>query len=105
MSQLDLLNYRRNDPATSREAGERATEFIDGDHADILKALRQLAVPLAAEQISDHLKWSDHVRVNRRLKELERADRIERTEQRHTNRSGRSAFKYQLKVINGTTSS
>lgn len=93
--QLDLLNYRRSDPVTSREAGEQATQFRAGDHRAILGALgRATPNPLSAEQISDFLRWHDHVRVNRRLGELERAGQIQRTQERHINRSGRSAFKY-----------
>jgi len=97
--QLDLLSYRRTDPITSREAGEHATQFRAGDHKMILGALGRAAPqPLSAEQISDFLHWRDHVRVNRRLGELERAGQIQRTQERHTNRSGRSAFKYRVKA-------
>ena len=93
--QLDLLSYRRTDPITSKEAGEHASQFRAGDHQAILGALgRANPTPLSAEQISDFLRWHDHVRVNRRLGELERAGKIQRTQERHINRSGRSAFKY-----------
>ncbi len=99
--QLDLLsffaerpNYRRTDPVTSREAGNAARKFIKGDHAEILRALRRR--PMACEEISDFLGWNDHVRANRRMSEMERDGTIARTVERHTNRSGRQAFRYRL---------
>ena len=94
--QLDLLNYRRSDPSTSKEAGDNTSRFRAGDCGSILGALGSALAPLAAEQISEVLHWASHVRANRRLKELERAGLIERTSQRHTNQSGRRAFKYRL---------
>ena len=95
--QLDLLNYRRSDPSTSKEAGDNASRFRTGDCGSILGALGRVAPqPYSAEQISQALHWASHVRVNRRLGELERAGLIERTSQRHTNQSGRRAFKYRL---------
>lgn len=90
-------NYRRTDPSTSKEAGEHAERWRSGDHAAILMILQKSMRPLAAEQIADELKWDSHVRANRRLPELERAGLIQKTEELHTNRSGRRAFKYRAR--------
>lgn len=99
MTSLDLFtyeprNYRRSDPVTSKEAGERATKFRSGDHEEILRALRRR--PMAAEEIAAFVGWQDHVKANRRLSELERAGLIVRTDEQHTNRSGRQAFRYRI---------
>ena len=90
-------NFRRDDPWTSKEAGRQAQKFITGDQAEILRALRRR--PMACEEISDFLGWNDHVRANRRTSELERAGRIERTTETHTNRSGRQACRYRLAQV------
>ena len=92
---MDLFTYRKSDPITSREAGEAATRFRSGDHAQILSALSD-GFPRAAEEVSIRLGWDDHVRVNRRFGELERAGLVERTEFKHINRSGRAAFRYKI---------
>ena len=115
---IDLMtrpNFRKSDPETSRAAAERA--LIAGDEADIYACLRLSGVPLAAEEISDRLGWQDHgghVRVNRRLSRmcdcvtdeygaLLRTALIERTEEKHVNRSGRAAFKYKIRQFRGVT--
>src|SRR5690242_896516 len=94
MMQPDLLSWRPSDPATSKEAGRAAERFRSGDHKAILDALDRAQCPLAAEQISEFIGWNDSVRVCRRLKEIECAGLIQRTSERHINKSGRGAFKY-----------
>lgn len=99
---------RTSDPITSHHAAAQAVGLAASDCADIYGALRLSRKPMAAEEISDMLGWGNHVRVNRRLKELAepltdeygaliRRALIERTEERHTNRSGRQAFKYRVR--------
>lgn len=103
MSSLDLFayadefprNFRASDPITSKESGRAAQKFISGDQAEILKALRRR--PMAAEEISDFLGWNDSVRVCRRLADMIRAELIERTADKHTNRNGRGALRHRLK--------
>lgn len=89
------INYRHTDPITSRDAGRAAQKFRTGDQSEILRALRRR--PMAAEEISDFLGWNDSVRVCRRLAEMIRADLIERTADKHTNRNGRGAFRHRVK--------
>ena len=50
---------------------------------------------LSHEQIGDQIGL-DHVKVNRRLSDLERDCQIEKTESRHMNRSGREAVQYRV---------
>lgn len=117
MSQPDLIdlmtqpprqNWRSTDPDTSREAGVAAIAFKGDDQKQIFTALTVASKPMAAEQISDMLGWNNHVRVNRRLKELAepvfdeygalvRRALIERTEEKHTNKSGRAAYRYKVR--------
>lgn len=121
MSLLDWVaaqpqNFRASDPDTSRSAGEGANRFRGADQEQIFQALQRAGRPLAAEEISDRLRWDNHVRVNRRLAELAapvidefgalvRPALIERTEQKHTNRSGRQAYRYQVRQsVRGVTS-
>ena len=95
---IDLMvrqNWRYGDPDTSKEAGKAAT-FAKGDCADILKVMKIADTPLAGEEIADRLRWGNHVRVMRRTSELVDAGLIRRTDQRYINRSGRSAFKYEV---------
>jgi hypothetical protein len=100
-------NYRVSDPITSRDAGRAAHKFTAEHHQIILSVLRHAGRPLAAEQISDAIgfgfnrgKYSlllDYVAVGKRTNELIEAGLIERTAERHTNRSGRSAFKLRIR--------
>ncbi|HZP68357.1 MAG TPA: hypothetical protein VFB29_00305 [Pseudolabrys sp.] len=94
MSRLDPQAWRASDPATSKAAGKAAARFRAGDHSDILRSLRCAGRAMAAEEISDALAWGNHVRVNRRLAELESAGLVIRTSEQHTNKSGRKAFRY-----------
>ena len=104
MTDLFSFNYRRTDPETSKEAGRAAERFRSGDHKAILDALDRAQCPLAAEQISEFIGWNDSVRVCRRLKEIECAGLIQRTSERHINKSGRGAFKYRRANVRRETS-
>lgn len=95
--QPQAANYRRTDPITSKEAGRSADKFRSEHHAAILRALSEAGVPLAAEQIADRTPL-DYVAVGKRTIELLRGGKIERTAERHINRSGRGAFRYQLRA-------
>lgn len=96
-SHVHQQNWRNGDPDTSRQAGIAANRFRHTDCAAIYDVLRASPVALAAEQISDALAWGNHVRVNRRLKEMVDAAAIVRTDDPpHINRSGRSAGKYRV---------
>lgn len=102
MTYTNLFEYSRaraTDPATSKEAGSLARRLAQADQRSIVRALTEAGRAMAAEEISDHLGWGDHVRVNRRLSELTDQSAIERTDERHQNRSGRHAFRY--RVIGG----
>ena len=102
MNQTDLFESRplarRSDPVTSHEAARKAIRLAETDEADIVRTLRRERIPLAAEQISDILGWDDHVRVNRRLSAIVEQGLIVLTDERHMNRSGRSAFKYRART-------
>lgn len=100
MTYADLFDYSRaraTDPATSKEAGSLARSLAQADQRSIVRALTEAGRAMAAEEISDHLGWGDHVRCNRRLSELVDLAEIERTDERHQNRSGRHAFRYRIK--------
>lgn len=94
------MMYRRTDPDTSRAAAEDAVESITARHrAMIMATLRRAGIgALAAEQIADLAGFESHVAVNRRLPELVRAGVIERTSEKHINRSGSSAYRYKIVV-------
>lgn len=97
--QLDLLAWtsprsRRRDPATSHESANHAAKFAGKHCADIVATLRAAGRAMACEEIADALGWASHVTANRRMSECVDAGLIARTEERHTNRSGRQAFKY-----------
>ncbi len=88
---------RRDDPQTSHQAAEEH-ESVNGWHCrTILTVLRAAGIPLAAEEIADATEDMDTVAVAKRFCDLLRANQIERTAERHTNRSGRQAFKVRLK--------
>lgn len=90
--------YRRTDPPTSPEAAiKTVVRNVKSDHhALILSALKRAGRPMAAEEIADATPIGDHVAVNRRLPELVREGLIERTTERHKNRSGSSAYRYRM---------
>lgn len=86
---------RTADPSTSHEAAARAEKFLGAHHKSILAEMGRVGVPLAAEQIGDAIGIT-HVQVNRRLSELRDLNKVERTEEKHKNRSGSKAYKYRL---------
>jgi response regulator of citrate/malate metabolism len=91
-----VQTWRNGDPETSLEAGVAAESFVSEHHAAIILTLKSTGRAMAAEEIADFIGWSSHVTANRRLAELADSGIIVRTEERHKNRSGRSAFRYRL---------
>ncbi len=91
----DLFDPRRlartTDPDTSHAAAKSMENQIGPQHQAVLSVLEQ-GFPLAAEEIEDFLGYSTW----RRMGELERKGLIERTEEKHKNRSGRMAYKYKI---------
>lgn len=88
-------NWRATGPHTSKDAGIVADQRFRSDHLrKIYTVLKQAASPMSAEQIASHLGWVNHVPVNRRLSELERAGLIKVVDSNYRNRSGRSAQRY-----------
>lgn len=77
MNQLDLVLplARRGDPETSHRAARNARQFVAGHSALILEALTE---PGTYKEIADRCGLERHA-VARRLKELERAQEVERT--------------------------
>ena len=102
----DLLSVigprsRITDPKTSHDAARHAEKFLNSHHEAILAVMRASQAPMAAEQIADACGWSSHVQANRRMSELCDRGLIESTEERHVNRSGRKAVRYQLSRSDG----
>lgn len=97
-SQLEIdwtrSHARRTDPDTSKAAAESVQTAASRHEAAILAELAVSSVPLAAEQLADRLGL-DHVQVNRRLPDLEHAGVARKTDERHQNRSGRWAVKWE----------
>ncbi|RPJ38765.1 MAG: hypothetical protein EHM35_03805 [Planctomycetaceae bacterium] len=88
---------RSTDPDTSEAAAKSMTLAAGVQHTAILMIMTRARRPMAAEQIADRDDDNlNQVAVNRRLSELERAQLVIKTDQKHTNRSGRSAYKYRL---------
>jgi len=80
---------RATDPETSREAGERAEEFLAEHHARILGSL-MVDGPATIYEIG----WRTglgHVAVARRMSELQRKGVVETTGDTRRGPSGRSA--------------
>lgn len=67
-SLLDPPRARRRDPATSKAAGLKASEFASGHAARILAALVERG-PMTAKEIAERTGLTD-VQVSRRGKEL-----------------------------------
>lgn len=84
---------RTSDADTSHDAANSMIGVAEQHQELIHTILSGSPIPLAAEQISDRCDL-DYVAINRRLPELLRAEKIVKTELKHTNRSGRSAYKY-----------
>lgn len=100
-------NYRPSDPKTSRDAGRSTQKFTADHHLAILAVLRRAGRPMACEEIAQAMAFDyargkvavqlDAVAIGKRSKEMIEAGLIERTAERHTNRSGRSAFRLRIK--------
>lgn len=91
--------YRRDDPDTSRDAAVTAAGTVRARHqALIVSVLKSVGRPLAAEEIADRGGFESHVPVNRRLPELVRDGLVERTDEKHRNRSGSEAYRYRALV-------
>jgi len=88
-------NTHTHDLETSRDAA-RATEGRARKIRSVLrKALRKAGCPLSAEQLSD---WTriDSLTVSRRLSDLRRDHEIADSGERHRNRSGSPAARWEL---------
>ena len=76
--QLELTLSRRTDPPTSRQAAQRAVEFMAGHESLIWGAL--LAGEYTAKEMAQITRLTD-VQINRRLKGMADRRLIERTGQ------------------------
>lgn len=76
---LDQPRARRADPLTSHRAARNARQFAAGHAALILDAL---AVPGTYKQIAERCGLEPHA-VARRLKEIETAGLVRRTDREH----------------------
>lgn len=85
---------RREDPQTSHDAAASAKELRAKHHCIILGAYEP-GLRLASQQVADRVPLT-HDQVWRRMNELERANLLVRTTEKHTNRSGRTAYRYEL---------
>jgi predicted transcriptional regulator len=86
------LAARQTDVDTSHDAAESMQFKVGKQHNAVLTELMVSYSPMAAEQIEQLCGYP----VWRRMSELERAGLIERTDEKHKNRSGRMAYKYRL---------
>ena len=94
----DLFDARKaartTDVQTSHDAAESMESVAGKQHRAILHELNRPYFfsrrCMSAEELEDELGYS----VWRRMSELERAGLIERTDEKHKNRSGRMAYKY-----------
>lgn len=84
---------RTQDPGTSHEAAASSKELRSRHHKIILEVFGP-GSRLASEQVADRAGLT-HWQVTRRMNELERAGRLEKTEEKHVNRSGRKANRYE----------
>ena len=88
---------RRTDPVTSKRAAHQADDLRARHRRLIVEAIRAAGRPLAAEEVADRVPEMDKVQVAKRWKDLESEGLVRRTEERHQNRSGRAAFRYEVK--------
>ena len=65
----------------------------------VLAVVASAGRPMAAEEIADALGGISHHTVTPRLSELEKAGLIARTDERHTNRSGKRAVRFAIKEV------
>jgi predicted ArsR family transcriptional regulator len=88
------LAARQTDVDTSHDAAESMVSAAGRHHSLIMEVLR--AGGLWSAQEIANVSEINYIAVNRRLPELTRAGLIERTDEKHKNRSGRMAYKYRL---------
>lgn len=91
-------SVRRDDPDTSKDAAKSAKSLASKHHEIILGVLRASTQPLAAEEIADRTDTLNHVHIGKRLIELERGQLVVKTDEKHTNISGRQAYRYRAVV-------
>lgn len=89
---LNIINplSRNTDPITSFEAGDSMIDTIPAQHKAIMEVMKD-GKRRAAEEIADELGYP----VWRRLSELVSSGLLIRTDEKHRNRSGRSAYRYE----------
>jgi hypothetical protein len=88
------LAARRDDVDTSHAAAESMIGTARRHHRLILDVMR-IGGLWSAQEIAD-ATYIDYVAVGKRMCELRRSGFIYRTDKKHLNRSGRSAYKYTL---------
>ena len=86
---------RNTDPDTSHDAAKSSKSLRENHFALILQAL---VIPGTAEQIGYAITSMTYAAVSRRLKELEGAGLICRTEERRKTSSGRQAIVWERKA-------
>jgi hypothetical protein len=90
--------FRKTDPETSMLAAESMTDEIRASlHKQVVETLMKSDRPMSAEQIEDVLGRS----IWKRMSELERLGRIERSGTRSKNRSGRQADQWVMTTAHG----
>jgi predicted transcriptional regulator len=85
---------RRDDVDTSHAAAASMIGLAPRHHHLILRVMHKGGL-WSAQEIADAASI-DYVAISRRMCELRRSGLIYRTEKKHLNRSGRSAYKYAL---------
>lgn len=92
---MDLFDPRHLARASDHHTSHAAAESMEGklshQHEAVMQCLKSYG-PMTAEQIGDLLRYP----VWRRMNELERRGRIEKTGTTAKNRSGREAAMYRL---------
>lgn len=87
----------RNDVETSKEAAENSEKFRSTHYAKILKALEEK--PMGKDRISQ-ATGLESIQVSRRLSDLLRLGKIERTGEKEKSKSGMRECVYSLKIQN-----
>lgn len=81
---------------TSVEAYHSVKEKVISDKAIVLHTMRTASQPMTSQQIADRCTL-DYYQVSRRMSELERDGKVECTQEIALNKSGRKAYKWQIK--------